>query len=189
MKNVTVPNYTVKKGKAFTKQEEAALVDFCRKNPDKAASSALLVLLYFGLRQSELKTIRFLKEGWMTCDTSKEKLGNDILPRDIPFTPMVKQNLSYIDFDKAKSTNPRTIATTLARLFPNHHPHELRYTYITRCKECGVNPEVVMLWDGHCQEEGVKASRVDLGYTDYSEEYLQKEAEKVFYELPKIGDF
>ena len=66
------------------------------------------------------------------------------------------------------------------------------YTYITRCKECGVNPEVVMLWDGHEQEAGVVTSRVDRGYTDYSDAYLLSEAEKVNYEIqpknrPKSG--
>ena len=91
------------------------------------------------------------------------------------------------DFDKARETNPRTVATTLKRLFPNHHPHELRYTYITRCKECGVNPELVMLWDGHSQDSDVKTSRVDRGYTDYSEEYILSEAEKVNYLLEKAA--
>ena len=44
--------------------------------------------------------------------------------------------MRYVDSDRARDTNPRTVATTLKRLFPNHHPHELRYTFITRCKEC-----------------------------------------------------
>ena len=86
-----------------------------------------------------------------------------------------------MDFEKARDTNPRAISSQVNRLFPHHHPHELRYTYITRCKECGVNPEVVMLWDGHEQEKGVVSSRVDRGYTDYSEEYILSEAEKVNY--------
>ena len=43
--------------------------------------------------------------------------------------------MRYVDSDRARETNPRTVATTLKRLFPNHHPHELRYTFITRCKE------------------------------------------------------
>ena len=95
--------------------------------------------------------------------------------------------LAYVDFNKARETNPRTIATTLKRLFPNHHPHELRYTYITRCKECGVSGEVVMLWDGHSQDSDVKTSRVDRGYTDYSEEYILSEAEKENYLLEKAA--
>ena len=80
-----------------------------------------------------------------------------------------------------KLTNPHSISSTIKRLFPNHHPHELRYTFITRCKEAGVNPELVMLWDGHSFDKDVKTSVVDRGYTDYSEEYVLAEAEKVNY--------
>lgn len=57
------------------------------------------------------------------------------------------------------------------------------YTFITRCKECGVNHELVMLWDGHKDDKEVKTSKVDRGYTDYSEEYVLSEAEKVNYEF------
>ena len=42
-----------------------------------------------------------------------------------------------------------------------------------------------MLWDGHTQDKDVRTSKVDRGYTDYSEEYLLKEAEKVNYEYWK----
>ena len=38
-----------------------------------------------------------------------------------------------------------------------------------------------MLWDGHTQDKDVRTSKVDRGYTDYSEEYLLAEAEKVNY--------
>lgn len=53
----------------------------------------------------------------------------------------------------------------------------------TRCKECGVNHELVMLWDGHSSDKDVKTSVVDRGYTDYSQEYILAEAEKVNYDL------
>ena len=94
---------------------------------------------------------------------------------------MFRRVEKYVDFAKAKATNPRTIATTLKRLFPEHHPHELRYTYITRVKEAGVNQELVMLWDGHSFDKDVKTSAVDRGYTTYSEEYILSEANKVDY--------
>ncbi len=61
--------------------------------------------------------------------------------------------------------------------------HELRYTYITRAKECGVAGEVVMKWVGHEFDVDVKTSRVDRGYTDYSEEFLLKENNKIEYNL------
>ena len=181
MKKVVLPHFESKKGSAFTKEEERKLVDFCMEKQDNAASSALLVLLYFGLRQSELKSLKIIDDTWLECETSKELLGKNVVIRRIPFTPVFRRVLPYVDFDKARDTNPRTIATALKRLFPNHHPHELRYTYITRCKECGVNPELVMLWDGHSQDSDVKTSRVDRGYTDYSQEYILSEAEKVNY--------
>ena len=63
-------------------------------------------------------------------------MGNDVVARRIPITPMLRKVMPHIDFEKAKQTNLNTIGTTIKRLFPNHHTHELRYTFITRCKEC-----------------------------------------------------
>ena len=67
--------------------------------------------------------------------------------------------------------------------FPNHHTHELRYNFITRAKEAGCNLEAVMLWAGHSFDKDVKPSAVDRGYTDYSQEYLVQEAQKIDYIL------
>ena len=182
LNKIELPYHESKKGSAFTTSEERELVNYCIHNSDAAASSALLVLLYFGLRQSELASIR-IENDTLTCTTSKQLKGRVEVTRSIPFTPMAKKVLSYIDFEKAKATKQRTIASAVNRLFPHHHPHELRYTFITRCKECGVNPEVVMLWDGHSFDKDVKTTEVDRGYTDYSKEYLQKEALKVNYTI------
>ena len=57
MKKIVLPYHEPKKGSALTKEEEKTLVDFCIEHKDNEASSALLVLLYFGLRRSELKPI------------------------------------------------------------------------------------------------------------------------------------
>ena len=136
MTKVILPKYQTKKGKAFTYEEEKQLVDYCKAHPELSASSALLVLLYTGMRRSELPSLRILDDNWMQCETSKEKMGQDIVCRRIPFTPMMRKVLPFIDFEKAKATNFNTINTTIKRLFPNHHTHELRYTFITRAKEC-----------------------------------------------------
>ena len=87
--------------------------------------------------------------------------------------------LPLIDFEKARTTNTRTIASTIKRVLPDHHVHELRHTYVSRCKECGVAGEVVSIWVGHSLT-GTITSTV---YTHYSEEFQMKEAEKVNYAL------
>ena len=43
--------------------------------------------------------------------------------------------------------------------------------------------EAVMLWAGHSFDKDVKSSAVDRGYTDYSQEYLVQEAQKIDYIL------
>lgn len=127
--------------------------------------------------------MRFFNEQWMERNTSKEKMGQNIVARKIPITPMMREVLPYINFEKAKTTNVNTINIMINRMFPHYHTHELRYTFITRCKECGINPELVMLWDGHSFDKDAKTSVIDRGYTDYLEKYALSEAEKFNYEL------
>ena len=63
------------------------------------------------------------------------------------------------------------------------HQLRTRHALGTHYKECGINYELVMLWDGHSGDKDVKTSAVDRGYTDYSKEYILSEAEKVNYDL------
>lgn len=177
MKKVVLPAYQTKKGEALTKDEEARLVNYCKSHREVEGTDALLVLLYFGLRKSELASIEIIDGKWLQCETSKERLGQNVVLRKIPFTTMARKVLPYIDFEKAKHTNLNTISTRMKRLLPNHHPHELRHTFISRCKEAGVASEVVSIWAGHSLS-GTITSTV---YTHYSEEFQLKEAEKVVY--------
>ena len=176
MRKVVLPSYQCKSGQALTKDEEERLVKYCLTHKDVEGTDALLVLLFFGLRKSELKSLRIIDD-WLECETSKERLGQSVVLRKIPFTPAAKKVIPYIDFEKAKNANLNTVATRMKRLFSNHHPHELRHTFITRCKECGVQSEVVSIWAGHSLS-GTITSTV---YTHYSDEFQLKEAEKVNY--------
>ena len=133
MKKIVLPYHESKKGSALTKEEEKTLVDFCIGHKDNEASSALLIMLYFGLRRSELATIR-LEENALVCTTSKQRQGRVEVDRRIPFTPVFRRVLPFVDFERAKTVNLSTVHTTFKRLFPERHPHELRYTFITRAK-------------------------------------------------------
>ncbi len=76
MKKIVLPYHESKKGCALTKAEEKKLVEFCRNRKDDVAS-ALLVLLYFGLRQSELPTLKVIDGNTLECETSKERMGRN----------------------------------------------------------------------------------------------------------------
>ena len=177
MKKVVVPNYQSKSGTAFTYEEEKKLVNHCLANLKKDTSHAFLVLLYAGLRRSELASLKIIDGTWLECETSKERMGKNVVKRKVPFTPMMKRMLPYIDFKKAKNVNLNTLQTTMKRLFPNHHSHELRHTFISRCKESGVSSEVVSIWAGH----SLTGTITTTVYTHYSDEFYLKEAEKVDY--------
>lgn len=183
MTKVALPHYEVKKGSSLTKAEEKTLVKWCIEHKESSAASALLVLLYTGMRVGELKTA-VLHENYIECETEKIRKGYAKEFRKIPISPMLRKVMKYIDFDKAVRCCHGWIKDKLNEIFNKaHHPHELRYTFITRAKECGCNQELVMLWDGHKFDKDVKTSAVDRGYTTYSLEYMLVEIEKINYEL------
>ena len=173
------PNYQSKSGTAFTYEEEKKLVNHCLAHLNRDTSHAFLVLLYAGLRRSELASLKVIDGVWLECETSKERMGKNVVKRKIPFTPMMKQVLPFIDFKKAKNVNLNTLQTTMKRLFPNHHSHELRHTFVSRCKESGVLSEVVSIWAGHSLS-GTQTSNV---YTHFSREFMKEQAQKVDYNI------
>ncbi len=179
MKKVVVPNYQSKSGIAFTYEEEKKLVNHCIAHLNRDTSHAFLVLLYAGLRRSVLASLKIIDGTWLECETSKERMGKNVVKRKIPITPMMRQVLPYIDFEKAKNVNLNTLQTTMKRLFPNHHSHELRHTFISRSKESGVAREVVSVWAGHAAD-GTQTSNV---YTHFSREFMKEQAQKVDYNI------
>lgn len=181
MRKIVLNAYEVKKGSALTKAEEKQFIDFCKENPQYQGNDSVLILMFTGMRIGELKTAQ-CNGTYITCISEKTRKGKKEVVRKIPVSPMLQKIWRFIDFEKAVSTNVNSIRDSLKRVFPTRHPHELRYTFITRAKECGCNPEAVMLWVGHEHDQDVRTSKVDRGYTTYSEEYLLSESKKINYE-------
>lgn len=182
MNKIVLSPYVVKKGTALSVEEEAEVIKYCKKNSHYFGNSAILLLMYTGMRHGELASIEVFND-YLTCVSEKIRKGYADVIRKIPFSPMLKKIIHMIDFDKAKATTNESARDALKRIFPERHLHEFRYTFITRAKECGMNPEVVMLLTGHESDKDVKTSRVDRGYTTYSEEYIRKEISKYEYDL------
>ncbi len=187
MTKIVLPHYEVEKGEVLTLEEEKRLIEFCLSHQQIKAISALLVLLYTGMRIGELPSMTYHDDGdypYIECETEKVRKGYAAVFRKIPISPMMKKVLPYIDFEKAKTCSQKYISETLKTAFDGkHHPHELRYTFISRCKEHGCNLELVMLWDGHEFDKDVASSKVDRGYTQYTNNYYFREIEKVSYEV------
>lgn len=182
MSKIVLAHYEVKKGKAFTKADEKTLINFCKVNSHYVASSALLVLLYTGMRVGELASMTY-DDKFIYCKSEKTRRGYADVIRKIPISPMLRKVMPLIDLEQARTISRHTVRDTIKRIFPDRHTHELRYTFITRAKEMGCNPELVMAWVGHEYDADVKTSKVDRGYTDYSQEYVLKEINKIEYEL------
>lgn len=186
MTKIKLPHYEVKKGSPLSKQEEKQLLQFCKDNSRLYGISSLLVLLYTGMRVGELPSMQIETAGgytYISCETEKTRHGYATVRRRIPISTMFQKVWDQIDFEKAKKAAKKTLADTIKRIFPDRHIHELRYTFISRCKECGCNLELVMLWDGHEFDKDVRSSKVDRGYTQYSDEIYFGDIQKVNYEL------
>lgn len=182
LKKIVLPHYEANKGVSLTKAEEKVIVEYCINSLNNACSSAVLILLYTGMRIGELKTAK-LYDNHIECETEKIRKGYNREYRKIPISPMLRKVMSHIDFDSAASCNPDRIRAFFKKVLPAHRVHDLRYTFITRAKECGCNLELVMLWDGHKFDKELATSSVDRGYTTYSNDYYFKEIERINYEL------
>lgn len=175
MERVIVKRHIRKKGKCLTIQDEQQFIDTIKGNSKELA---WLIMLYGGVRPGELATITFdWDNNTMQIKNGKLKESQkEYVYRIIPIFP------------KLKALKPRIIAEewrynsfALSRYFPRFCPsyrlYDLRHTFITRSKECGVMDELVSLWTGHELGRTVTANI----YTHYSIEYQQKEALKITY--------
>lgn len=135
------------------------------------------------MRVGELASAKIIDNKFIECETEKVRKGYTAEFRKIPITPMLQRLLPHLNLEKAQKTSRDIIRHNLQKVFPEHHTHELRYTFITRVKEVGCNLEIVMLWAGHKFDNDVASSKVDRGYKTYSLEYHLQQAEKVNYDL------
>lgn len=175
----------MEKGEALSYEDERILVDFCIANKHLKAVSAILTLLYTGMRSGELDSLTVVNDKffYIDCITEKTRQGLPDVHRQIPISPMFKKVLPYVDFEKTKTCSYRYIDDVFKMCLPKRKQHELRYTFISRCKECRCSLELVMLWSGHSDDKEVESSKVNRGYTTYSDDFYYKEIERVEYDF------
>lgn len=179
MRLLKPPKYEEKNGRALTVDEEREFLQRLKESKCAAdIANALIFLLYTGLRRSELASVTADGE-FISVVSSKTRKGFNEKRRLIPITPMLAAWMQSFELDKLRNVRPNALTQAMKRLMPEHHLHELRHTFITRCQECGVPREVVSVWAGHAADN-TQTSNV---YTHFSREYMQREAQKVFYNV------
>lgn len=169
---VFIPDYEKDHGKALTKDEERELLAATSGTPYQVMFA---IALYTGLRPNEYKTAR-IENGFVVARNSKQKDGKEH-KKKIPITPMLRPYVAqYIENGIAIRFNyENRIREKMKTVLPAHRLYDLRTTFYTRCQECGVSEVARKLFVGH------SLGGLADTYTDVSDEYLIKEAQKLVY--------
>ena len=179
MAKIKVAYYEQKHGVPVTRDEESAFIRELKNSPTVYAQ-AYAFIIYTGLRRSELASA-VVDDKWVTVTTAKQRKGKSEKIRRIPISPMLKSVISLIDVEKIVKVTPGVLTKHVKDFFPNHHLHDLRHTFITRCQECGIQREIVSLWAGHAADSSI-TSTVYTHLEQYSDNQIA-EMQKFSYVL------
>ena len=154
------------KKEIFTHSE----IETIRNNLSWASSSgaelmdSILVMLYTGLRISELLNLRcsdvHVEERWIDVKGTKTAAARRIVPIHDAILPIIRNRLHYSDpasflfTINGKKLNRNRYKTAFYYEFQKvfnveRSPHECRHTFITRCTSCGVNQILLRKMVGH----------------------------------------
>ena len=157
-------------GTALTKQEEALLLQTAPKD----IRESIAIILYTGMRPNEYETLE--RKGKMLIAKNSKRKNGKIEYKRIPICPMLEPYIS----ETPTMQHYRYIERRYKKIFPEHKLYDMRTTFYTRCKECGVEDAARNEMIGHSSGE------LERAYTDLSDEYLIREASKIKYDLPPI---
>ena len=181
MLGVQIPKHYRKHGTTLTLYEETSFVDSIRGDHYEPV---LLFLLYSGARVSEAERLTLsdidLTANTVAIRTTKLKDRVNAKPRIVPIFPKLRPVLeqavkSGITFPYKEMANK--CGQRFKKYCPNHHLHELRHTFTTRCRENGIDNELTSLWTGHT----FAGNTTSAVYTHFSMEFQQTQALRLDY--------
>lgn len=159
----------------LSKQEEKEFIDMLFRTNNRYRY-IFLVILYTGLRRSELKNAIF-REDRIEILSAKQRRGRPEVRRWVPISPMLKR---YMPLGEIPQISDDYLTHLFHELCPNHNLHELRHTFNSRARECGIPKELIQKWMGH---KPPKKDTNEAVYMHYSDEYQLKEILKFDYDL------
>ncbi len=164
---VLTKSYESQHGAALSKEEEKLLISSVSQT-EYAQSFALL--LYCGLRPNELETAK-LEGKFIVARNSKRKNGKVEFKR----IPVSKMLAPFVKCGIGRQHGIKALRYQMKKILPDHILYDLRTTFYTRLKECGVADNAINEYVGH------SLGALGNTYTDLSDEYLLREGEKFIY--------
>ena len=157
-----------KHGKALTKEEETTLKTALNGS---TLLPAFMILLYAGLRPNELATVE-IDGNFITAVNSKRK-NRKVVYKRIPISKMLAPYLAGVDVLNLSSAD--YLRRKFKEISPDHILYDLRTTFYSRCKECGISEHARNAFMGH------SLGALGNAYTDLSDDFLIKEMDKFEY--------
>ena len=157
-----------KHGTALTKDEEKLLL---QAYPNTKYQTIFALTLYTGLRPNEYNTARI--EGKFIVAVNSKRKNKRVEYKKIPITPMLAPYLQGIT--SFEIVNRDVIREKFKAILPNHIVYDMRTTFYSRCKECGIADTARDEFVGH------SLGALGNAYTDLSDEYLLNEGAKFQY--------
>ena len=164
---ISKPVYEQENGSALSKEEEIKLFA-TETNANYLFSFALG--LYCGLRPNELKTATI--EGPFIKAKNSKQHSKKLAFKKIPITNKLKP---YLANGILPIPNLDMLRKHFNAILPNHKLYDLRTTFYSRGKECGVEIYALSEFMGH------SLGKIGNAYTDLSDKYLLKEGIKLDY--------
>lgn len=171
--------YKQQKSKALTPTEQKKFLEALE---GKRFRNVMLFYLHTGVRRAEALTLEWtdidherkliLIKGTKTEESFRHILLTDEV-KNILDEQRKQNEKEGIKGNRVFPYSKGQISKNFKQVCPNHHLHDLRHTFITRCAECGVNVAVCQQLVGH--------STADMTmnvYTHVMDEFKRKEALK-----------
>jgi len=167
--------HNTKKGVALTKQEQ---FNFLEKVKGSKYENAFLFILYSGLRRTELTTIKlqdiYEKDKVIKIRGTKTASAERFIPLTDKLAEIIDKQKPFAKRGLLFPYHADTLTHYFKKYCPNHHLHELRHTYITRCAESGINIKVTQKLVGH------KTLDTTLNiYTTIEKNFISEEVKKL----------
>ena len=179
-------SYKKKRSRALSIEEQK---NFIQALEGRRAKWIMLFYLHTGVRRAEALEIL-----WSDIDKERRliRVRGTKTENSDRFIILTDEVASILEGQKAQCEKEKIndkrifpyskqqMSRTFSELCPNHHLHDLRHTFITRCAECGVNVSVCQQLVGHT------TSDMTLNvYMHVMDEFKRKEALK-FTIFPKF---